>query len=255
MDNGGHIRNGLPEYDGLTVFKANDPIIELLKDRGALMGRSEIHHSYPHCWRCHKPMIFRATEQWFIGMETPMEGPDGTATTFRQRAMDEIKQVKWDPAWGEERISNMIATRPDWCISRQRIWGVPIAVFLCQKCHKPLNDPAIHRSIVESVCKGGGGRLVYPRGCRSVCRREQHVRIAVRTEFKKEMDILDVWFESGASWHAVLEADPELSFPAGPVHRGRRSASRVVPLFPADVCRGHGKSALPDGRDLRLDAG
>ena len=100
VDNGGHIRNGLPEYDGLTVFKANEPIIELLKARGALMGRSDIHHSYPHCWRCHKPIIFRATEQWFIGMETPMEAPDGSKTTFRQRALDEIKRVKWDPAWG-----------------------------------------------------------------------------------------------------------------------------------------------------------
>ena len=225
VDNGGHIRNGLPEYDGLTVFKANEPIIELLKARGALMGRSDIHHSYPHCWRCHKPIIFRATEQWFIGMETPMEGPDGKATTFRQRALDEIKQVKWDPAWGEERISNMIATRPDWCISRQRIWGVPIAVFLCQKCHKPLNNPAIHRSIVELFAKEGADAW-YIHEAADLLPAGTACPDCSGTVFEKEMDILDVWFESGASWHAVLEADPELSFPAdlytegGDQHRG-----------------------------------
>jgi isoleucyl-tRNA synthetase len=227
VDNGGHIRNGLPEYDGLTVFKANEPIIELLKSRGALMGRSDIQHSYPHCWRCHKPIIFRATEQWFIGMETPMEEPDGGATTFRQRALDEIKKVKWDPKWGEERISNMIATRPDWCISRQRIWGVPIAVFLCQRCNKPLNDPAIHRRIVELFAKEGADawyihepEAILPAG--TTCPQKG----CGGTDFRKEMDILDVWFESGASWHAVLQADAELSWPAdlytegGDQHRG-----------------------------------
>ena len=103
------------------------------------MGEHDLHHSYPHCWRCHKPLIFRATEQWFISMETPVLSPksDKPTETFRERALDEISRVVWDPAWGEERISNMIATRPDWCISRQRIWGVPIAVFLCDRCHEP----------------------------------------------------------------------------------------------------------------------
>ncbi len=137
VDNEGRLRNGLPEYEGKTVFEANPSIIELLQSRDALMGRSDIYHSYPHCWRCHNPVIFRATEQWFIGIDTPLKNADGTDTTFRQRALDEIKSVKWDPSWGEERISNMIATRPDWCISRQRIWGVPIAVFLCNQCHTP----------------------------------------------------------------------------------------------------------------------
>ena len=124
---------GLPEYEGFTVFEANEPIIALLAARGALMGRQEIHHSYPHCWRCHNPVIFRATEQWFIGMETPMTAPDGSPTSFRQRALEEIQRVQWDPKWGQERITNMVASRPDWCISRQRIWGVPIAVFLCRR--------------------------------------------------------------------------------------------------------------------------
>ncbi|HVJ07654.1 MAG TPA: isoleucine--tRNA ligase [Acidisarcina sp.] len=227
VDNGGHIRGGLPEYDGLTVFKANEPIIELLKSRGALMGRSDIQHSYPHCWRCHKPIIFRATEQWFIGMETPMKQPDGSETTFRQLALNEIKRVKWDPKWGEERISNMIATRPDWCISRQRIWGVPIAVFLCTKCNKPLVNEAVNRSIVDLFAREGADAWyiheaaeLLPAG--TICSQDG----CGGSEFHKEMDILDVWFESGASWHAVLEADAELRWPAdlytegGDQHRG-----------------------------------
>ena len=215
VDEAGRLRNGLPEYDNLNVHKANEPIIELLKERGALMAQGEIHHSYPHCWRCHRPVIYRATEQWFIGMETELPQPDGSSITFRQRALDEIAKVTWDPAWGQERISNMIATRPDWCISRQRIWGVPIAVFLCQKCHAPLVDAAINSSIVDRF-KAESADAWYkysaeellPKG--TAC-----AACGTVDDFRKEMDILDVWFESGASWHAVLEAEPELRRPEG----------------------------------------
>ncbi len=225
VDDAGRIHNGLPEYEGLTVFKANEPIIELLKTRGVLMGRNDIYHSYPHCWRCHNPIIFRATEQWFIGMETPMQNAKGEETTFRQLALDAIKQVKWDPTWGEERISNMIATRPDWCISRQRIWGVPIAVFLCQKCHKPLKDAAVNRSIVELFAKESADAW-YVRDAASLLPSGTTCPSCGHGEFRKEMDIVDVWFESGASWHAVLDAEPELHWPAdlytegGDQHRG-----------------------------------
>ncbi|GGG73477.1 isoleucine--tRNA ligase [Edaphobacter dinghuensis] len=218
---GGH--PGEP-YDGLTVFKSNPVIIELLREKGALLSATSFEHSYPHCWRCHNPVIVRATEQWFIGMETPMFTPEGNETTFRQRALDEIKKVVWDPSWGEDRISNMIATRPDWCISRQRIWGVPIAVFLCEKCHTPLNDKAINKSIVQLFHKEGADAwythdvaALLPKGTKCACGNE---------EFRKEMDILDVWFESGASWHAVLDIEPELHWPAdlytegGDQHRG-----------------------------------
>jgi isoleucyl-tRNA synthetase len=240
VDNAGRHRNTADEssnhtkqvYEDLTVFKSNQPIIELLRERGALLSATTFQHSYPHCWRCHNPVIVRATEQWFIGMETPMLAPDslnysplgGTTTTFRERALEEIRHVTWDPAWGEERISNMIATRPDWCISRQRIWGVPIAVFLCEKCHTPLNRKSINQSIVELFKKESAdawyiheASALLPDGTACACG---------HTEFRKEMDILDVWFESGASWHAVLEAEPELSFPAdlytegGDQHRG-----------------------------------
>jgi isoleucyl-tRNA synthetase len=220
VDEAGILHNGLPEYDGLQVFKANAPIIELLKKRGVLLHEEKLEHSYPHCWRCHNPIIFRATEQWFISMETPMSGG-----TLRTRALEEIKKVKWDPAWGEERISNMIATRPDWCISRQRVWGVPIAVFLCDGCGKPLLDSAIHRKVVEFFArKGADGwytdeadQLLPPATKCPKCN---------GTKFKKEMDILDVWFESGCSYLALRDAEPQyppaadLYLEGGDQHRG-----------------------------------
>ena len=152
VDAGGHIHVDPdswhspqpPAYDGLNVWKANPVIVAMLEERGALMGGAQLEHSYPHCWRCHHPVIFRATEQWFISLETPMKRADGSETTFRQLAIEEIDKVVWDPAWGKERITNMIATRPDWCISRQRIWGVPIAVFMCEGCGKPIIDAALN---------------------------------------------------------------------------------------------------------------
>jgi isoleucyl-tRNA synthetase len=225
VDAAGRLRNGLPEYDGQQIFKANPAIIELVRSRGALMGLSEIHHSYPHCWRCHNPVIFRATEQWFISMETPMTAPDGSPTTFRQRTLDEIANVVWDPSWGQERISNMIATRPDWTISRQRIWGVPIAVFMCEKCHTPLNDPTVNKSIVQLFHKEGADAW-YAHDVSTLLPAGTTCASCGSTEFRKEMDILDVWFESGASWHAVLDIEPELHWPAdlytegGDQHRG-----------------------------------
>ncbi len=151
VDDGGILHNGLPEYEGKQVFKANPLIVELLKSRGVLLGYEKIEHSYPHCWRCHNPIIFRATEQWFISMEGRL--PNGG--TLRTRALDEIKKVKWDPSWGEERITNMVAGRPDWCISRQRVWGVPIAMFQCEGCKEFVGDPAIHQLVVDLFAREG----------------------------------------------------------------------------------------------------
>jgi isoleucyl-tRNA synthetase len=252
VDDGGRFRQGLPEYEGLTVFKANEPIIALLAERGALMGRQDITHSYPHCWRCHWPVIFRATEQWFIGMETPMTHADGSVSTFRQRALEEIGRVKWDPQWGQERIANMVSSRPDWCISRQRIWGVPIAVFLCLKCRRPLNDPAVNKRVVELFAAEGADAWyvrdaaeILPAGttCPSCAAGQPAGEGAEPTAegFKKEMDILDVWFESGASQAAVLGVEEDLPWPAdlyiegGDQHRGWFQSSLLCAIGERDA--------------------
>jgi isoleucyl-tRNA synthetase len=213
VDEKGILRNGLPEYEGKRVWDANQPIIDLVKSRGALLHAEKTEHSYPHCWRCHNPVIFRATEQWFISMETPMPGGSGKNDTLRSRTLAEIKKVKWDPAWGEERLSNMIETRPDWCISRQRVWGVPIAVFLCASCGNPLNDPAIHRKVVELFRKSGADAwftsqpdALVPAGTKC-----PHCG---GTKFEKETDIFDVWLESGASYLALTDDEPTYPWPS-----------------------------------------
>jgi isoleucyl-tRNA synthetase len=182
--------------------------VELLKSRGVLLHSEKVEHSYPHCWRCHNPIIFRATEQWFISMETPMDG----GGTLRTRSLDEIKKVKWDPAWGEERISNMIATRPDWCISRQRIWGVPIAVFLCDGCGQPLNDPAVSKKVIELFARAGADAW-YTEQADTIAQGLKCPNCA-GIKFTRETDILDVWFESGSSHAAVLGHEPNLPWPA-----------------------------------------
>jgi isoleucyl-tRNA synthetase len=203
-----------PAFEGKTVWKANPIIVAMLEESGALLSVSDLNHSYPHCWRCHHPVIFRATEQWFINMETEVERQDGSKTTYRQLAIEEIDKVVWDPAWGKDRITNMIATRPDWCISRQRIWGVPIAVFLCQGCNQPILDAALNRKIVDLFDREGAEAWhttpiedLLPdnpvcKNCRAILPPGQG--------FRKEYDILDVWFDSGTSWFAVAESDPDL---------------------------------------------
>jgi isoleucyl-tRNA synthetase len=240
VDEGGRLRNGLPEYDGLFVFKANGPIIDLLVARHALMGRQEVYHSYPHCWRCHNPVIFRATEQWFIRMETPMTHADGSVTSFRQRALEEIGRVKWDPAWGQERMANMVSSRPDWCISRQRIWGVPIAVFLCAGCRRPLNQTAINQRVADLFAAEGADAW-YVREVAEILPPGTTCDSCGAAEFTKEMDILDVWFESGASQAAVLGVEPDLPWPAdlyiegGDQHRGWFQSSLLCAVGTRDA--------------------
>jgi isoleucyl-tRNA synthetase len=209
VDEKGILRNGLPEYDGLKVWAANAPIIELLRKRGALLHTEKLEHSYPHCWRCHNPIIFRATEQWFISMEAAMPG----GGTLRSRTLEDVEKVKWDPAWGKERMHNMIATRPDWCISRQRVWGVPIAVFLCQSCGKPLNDPAINRKVVELFARSGADAWYIPEAD-AVLPAGTKCPHCGGTGFKRETDIFDVWLESGTSYLALLADEPEYPWPS-----------------------------------------
>jgi isoleucyl-tRNA synthetase len=235
VDEAGHLQNGLPEYEGKTVFQANLPIIELLKSRGVLMAEAKIEHSYPHCWRCHNPVIFRATEQWFISMEAPVDG-----STLRQRSLDEIKKVKWIPAWGEERISNMIATRPDWCISRQRVWGVPIAVFFCENCGKLLESKESHSAVVDLFANEGADAW-YTKDAKDILPAGTKCPGCNGSAFRKETDIIDVWFESGSSHAAVLGHEPDLPWPAdlylegGDQYRGWFHSSLLV----AVGTRGH----------------
>jgi isoleucyl-tRNA synthetase len=213
VDEKGILRNGLPEYTGKRVWEANQPIIDLVQSRGALLHTEKTEHSYPHCWRCHNPVIFRATEQWFISMETPMPGGAGKGDTLRTRTLSEIKKVKWDPAWGEERLSNMIETRPDWCISRQRVWGVPIAVFLCDGCGKPLKDPAVNRKVVELFAKSGADAWFTPESDNILPARTKCPHCE-STKFEKETDIFDVWLESGASYLALIDDEPDYPWPS-----------------------------------------
>jgi isoleucyl-tRNA synthetase len=217
VDAGGHIhvdpaawpQTQPPAFDGMNVWKANPVIVAMLEERRALLSVSDLEHSYPHCWRCHHPVIFRATEQWFISLETPMKRADGSETTFRQLSIEEIDKVVWDPAWGKERITNMIATRPDWCISRQRIWGVPIAVFMCEGCNQPVVDSGLNRKIVD-LFEREGAEAWHTTDVAALLPAGAACAHCGGKAFRKETDILDVWFDSGVSWLAVCESDPDL---------------------------------------------
>ncbi len=215
VDEKGILRNGLPEYTGKRVWDANQPIIDLLRSRGALLHAEKTEHSYPHCWRCHNPVIFRATEQWFISMETTMPGGRGKDDTLRTRTLEEIKppKVTWDPAWGYERLKNMIETRPDWCISRQRVWGVPIAVFLCESCGKPLNDKAVNRKVVELFARSGADAW-FTSESDTILPADTKCPHCGNSKFEKETDIFDVWLESGASYLALIADEPTYPWPS-----------------------------------------
>jgi isoleucyl-tRNA synthetase len=212
------------ELIGKTIWEANPVVIEILRSAGALLGLEKVAHSYPHCWRCHHPVIFRATEQWFIGMER---------NNFRQRALEAVHRTRWMPAWGEERISNMIATRPDWCISRQRTWGVPIIVFYCDQCREPLTDRRILDGIVE-LFRLHGADVWYQRTAAELLPAGAVCPKCGGREFSKEKDILDVWFDSGSSHLAVLNERFGLTWPAdvymegGDQYRGWFHSSLLV---------------------------
>ncbi len=260
VDAGGHIHVDPdswhsaqpPAYDGLTVWKANPVIVAMLEERGALMGGSQLEHSYPHCWRCHHPIIFRATEQWFISLETPVKRGDGSETTYRNLAIEEINKVVWDPAWGKERITNMIATRPDWCISRQRIWGVPIAVFMCEGCSQPILDTSLNAKIVD-LFEREGAEAWHTAPVESLLPAGAQCAHCGGTSFRKETDILDVWFDSGVSWFAVCESDPDLSVAhkAFEEQDDPKAAREVLYLEGGDQHRGWFHSSLLTSVALR----
>jgi isoleucyl-tRNA synthetase len=233
IDDKGVYLEGLPEYKGKNVFEANPIIVKLLEDHEALLGNHSYTHSYPHCWRCHNPVIFRATEQWFIKMDQSAHGKE---KTLRGEALEEIHGVKWIPAWGEERIYEMIQKRPDWCVSRQRFWGVPVIVFYCEGCGARLEDFAALRNVVKWFEKEGAdawykhtAEELLPAGTKCSCG---------AGSWRKENDILDVWFDAGSSNLAVLKNDewPADVYLEGPdQYRGWFQSSLLI----ATGLRGH----------------
>jgi len=200
IDDKGVYLEGLPEYKGKNVFEANPIIVKLLEDRGALLGNHSYTHSYPHCWRCRNPVIFRATEQWFIKMDQAAHGKE---KTLRIEALEEIHGVKWIPSWGEERIFEMIEKRPDWCVSRQRFWGVPIIVFYCEGCGTRLEDFAVLRNVVKWFEREGADAW-YKHSAEELLSSGTECPCGAG-KWRKENDILDVWFDAGSSNLAVLK--------------------------------------------------
>jgi len=202
VDDKGFFVENTPLVGGLSLDEGGKKILSILSESGRLLGVSKITHSYPHCWRCKKPVIFRATEQWFVSVEA-----------FRDKALSEIDKVEWLPDWGHERIANMVRDRSDWCISRQRVWGVPIPTFYCEECGHTIVSPDRIRRVQAQIEEKGSncwweltpeellGDLAFCPECKG-------------RKLRKETDIMDVWFDSGCSHIAVLETRPELRWPA-----------------------------------------
>jgi len=189
---------------GQFVFKANAEIIAILKKNNALLREEKITHSYPHCWRCKKPVIFRATEQWFVSMKK---------NDLREKALTEIDKVAWVPKWGRERIHGMVSGRPDWCLSRQRSWGVPITILKCENCEEFVTDHDVLSGIVKLV-EAHSADIWFVKKAEDFLPSGYRCKKCGGASFSKEMDILDVWFDSGVSHAAVLEKDSRLSWPA-----------------------------------------
>jgi isoleucyl-tRNA synthetase len=196
VDNGGKFTSVVKEFSGQHVFKANPKIVEYLQANGRLLGHGSLSHSYPHCWRCKSPVIFRATEQWFVSMDT---------NDLRKETLAEIERVRWIPSYGRDRIHGMIENRPDWCLSRQRVWGVPIPGFTCTGCRTVMADPKIIDHVAD-LMESKGADVWFERSAGELLPSETSCLKCGEARFEKERDILDVWFESGVSYAAVLKS-------------------------------------------------
>ncbi len=204
VDGRGRFTEEFPEFAGQFVLKANPGIIELLKSKSALLHAEEISHSYPHCWRCKKPVIFRATEQWFMSLDHKQ---------VKRRAAAAAREVTWHPSTGGERLAGMIDTRPDWCISRQRVWGAPIPVFYCNSCQQPHVTEASIMAVRDWIAEESADTW-WVRGPDTLLPTGTRCDHCGGREFRKETDTLDVWFDSGMTHTTVVKANEELRFPA-----------------------------------------
>ena len=202
VDDGGYLTEEAgKEFAGLKVWAANKVILEHIKQSGHLMGVQHITHQYPHCWRCHHPIIFRATEQWFCSIDK-----------FREEAYKAIDEVKWQPTWGHDRMHGMVRDRSDWCISRQRVWGVPIPVFYCKNCGKyHITDASI--KAVSDLFRKEGSDAWYKYDANEIMPKTEVCECGA-SDWEKDPDIMDVWFDSGSTWSAVCRERPELNWPA-----------------------------------------
>jgi isoleucyl-tRNA synthetase len=210
VDEAGRFLAEVEHFGGRKVFDANPAIVEHLRTQGELVAAGKEVHSYPVCWRCKNPIIFRATEQWFVALD--QAGAQGEAT-LRQRSLEAIARVRWYPAWGEERMRNMIAMRPDWCISRQRLWGVPIPAFYCRDCGAALLTAEMARRVAD-LFETEGADAWYQREAAELLPPGFRCPKCNGAAFDKERDILDVWFDSGSSHAAVLGRRPDQPWPA-----------------------------------------
>jgi isoleucyl-tRNA synthetase len=223
VDNRGLFMKDVEHFAGEQVFKANPKIVEFMRERSVLLYDEKYGHQYPHCWRCHNPVIFRATPQWFISMKE---------TGLNDRAIAACDEVEWIPAWGRERMKSMFRERPDWCISRQRAWGVPITVFYCEDCGSSLVDPQVINHVADIFEKESADAW-YERDAKELVPPDTKCHQCGSARLSKEMDIFDVWLDSGASSYAVLEPRG-LPYPAdvylegGDQFRGWFNSSLVV---------------------------
>ncbi|PWT91546.1 MAG: isoleucine--tRNA ligase [Blastocatellia bacterium] len=280
VDNAGRFTPEVEHFAGERVFEANPKIVDFMREQGVLLFTESYDHRYPHCWRCKNPVIFRATPQWFIAMdqahtsavEKDEDGRDRTnftenenGTALRTAALREIQEVNWIPGWGVDRMRNMLKGRPDWCVSRQRVWGVSIPVFYCSKCTEAVADPAVINHVAD-IFERESGDAWYTREAQELLPPGYTCKACGATEWTKETDILDVWFDSGVSSIAVLENKAGLRWPAdvyiegGDQFRGWFNSSLFVGLAahdraPYKTVITHGWTLDGQGKAMHKSAG